>query len=96
MEFNLIGDLEKFARIAQALGERIEGLSLRDAAERAPAAVRRLSADIGIVARMRELSIPEDAVDGMAESAIKVSRLLGNNPRGIGLEDARRIYRAAW
>jgi alcohol dehydrogenase class IV len=96
MDFNLIGNLEKYARIAVALGERIDGLSLRTAAELSVAAVRRLASDIRIASRLRDLDIPESAIDGMADGAIKVTRLLGNNPRGVALEDIRGIYRAAY
>ena len=32
MQFNLPGNLPKYARIAELFGERIDGLSLRDAA----------------------------------------------------------------
>ena len=59
-------------------------------------AVVALCADVGIVCRMRELSIPEDGIDEMAEAAMRVTRLLGNNPRGIRIDDVRRIYREAY
>jgi alcohol dehydrogenase class IV len=32
----------------------------------------------------------------LAESAIKVERLLKNNPRKVTLEDAKNIYREAY
>jgi alcohol dehydrogenase class IV len=96
MEFNLMADLPKYAAIAAALGERTEGMSLRDAAESSVGAVRRLSSDIRIASRLRDLDIPESAIDGMAEGALKVTRLLGNNPRNVMLADIKSIYRAAY
>ena len=96
MEFNLIADLERYADIADALGERTADLSMRDAAARSVQAVRRLADDVGIAAHMRALDIPESAIDEMAEGAMKVTRLLNNNPRTMTLEDAKSIYRAAW
>ena len=96
MRFNMISDMTKFANIAIALGEVTDGLSLREAAELAVEAVEQLCIDIGIVRRMRDLGIPEDAIDEMAEGAMKVTRLLVNNPRALRIEDVRDIYRAAW
>jgi len=95
MDFNLISDLGKFANIALALGEEVEGLSLRDAAARAVDAVRRLCDDVGIVSHIGDLGIPASASDTMADAAMEVTRLLGNNPRAITIDDVRRIYRAA-
>ena len=46
--YNLIANPEKFADIAELMGENITGLSTLDAAEKAIAAITRLSMDIGI------------------------------------------------
>jgi alcohol dehydrogenase len=46
MKRNVVGNLEKFKNIAIAMGENIEGLSLRDAAELSASAVRRLTEDL--------------------------------------------------
>ncbi len=96
MEFNLPSNLKKYADIASALGENIEGLSATDTAGRSVKAVVRLSKDIGIVSKLRDLNIPEDAIDDMAAGAMKVTRLLNNNSRPVSLEDARQIYRNAF
>ena len=45
---------------------------------------------------LRDLNVPEEAIPGMAQGVMKVTRLLANNPRRITLEDAERIYRSAW
>jgi len=45
--YNMISNLEKFADIAVAMGENIEGLSMRQAAEKAIDAITQLSKDIG-------------------------------------------------
>ncbi len=92
MEFNFTSNLEKFANIATALGENTKELSLNEAAEDSVKAVFKLSNDIGIISKMRELNIPDDAIDEMAKSAMKVTRLLNNNPREITESDAKQIY----
>jgi alcohol dehydrogenase class IV len=96
MAFNLISDLTKFRNIAAALGRQTDGLSLRAAAGQSVEAVRELCGEVGIVSRMRDLGIPQEAVEPMAEAALQVTRLLNNNPRSVRLEDARAISQAAW
>ena len=96
MRFNLPSDLNKFAIIAQALGESTSGLKLEDAAALAVDAVERLSGDTGIVSRLRDLEIPESSIEAMAEAAMQVTRLLKNNPRQVTLKDAVAIYREAY
>lgn len=96
MRYNLLSSEARYANIARALGVRTGALSSREAAEQAIAAVERLCRDIGIVSRMRELGVPESAVEPMAQAAMQVTRLLNNNPRVMTLEAAREIYRQAY
>ncbi|GHU35696.1 alcohol dehydrogenase [Betaproteobacteria bacterium] len=96
MEFNMPSNLDKFAAIAEALGEETCGLSTREAALLAIQAVKDLSVDIGIPQGMRYLGIPQDAIPTMAEGAIEVTRLMGNNPRTITVKDVQKIYENAY
>ena len=57
--------------------------------------IRQLIADCDIPSRLSAVDIPLDAIDSLAEGAIKVQRLLKNNPREVTLEDAKSIYRSA-
>ncbi len=54
-QFNLIAKVEKFAAMAEIMGENTAGLSPRDAAELALKAIRQLSTDVGIPATLVEL-----------------------------------------
>ena len=56
----------------------------------------RLSDDIRGPRRLRNVGIPEKATPGLAEAAMKVTRLLANNPRKMTLEDAVAIYKSAY
>ncbi len=47
-------------------------------------------------AKLSEVGIPKEAIPQMAEDALKIQRLLKNNPRHISLEDAIEIYTAAY
>ena len=58
--------------------------------------VREISQNCGIPSGLRELGITESAIPAMAEAALKVTRLMDNNPRHVSLYDAREIYRKAY
>jgi alcohol dehydrogenase class IV len=96
MRYNILGCPYKFAQMAKAFGEKVEGLSELDAAERAVKFVERLSDDLRVPRRLRDVNIPENAIPQLAEAAMKVTRLLANNPRKITLEDAVAIYKSAY
>ncbi len=96
MRYNLISNLDRFAHIARVMGYQTEGLSQREAAEQAVEAVVQLCRDIGIVSRMRDLDVPESAIEPMAVAAMDVTRLLSINPRTVTLDAARAIYRQAY
>ncbi len=93
MEFNKLGNLEKFARIADYLGENTAGLSTRDAANTAVEAMRNLAADLKIPGHLSEFGIEEKHIPELAEGVMKVTRLLANNPRYLTRQDAEDIYR---
>ncbi len=96
MAYNYPGNMEKFAMIAQALGEEIEGLSMREAASKAASAIAQLSKDIGIPGTLKELQIPSEAIPEMAQGAMKVARPLANNPRPVTVDSAAEIYKLAF
>jgi len=82
--------------MAKFLGEKEEGFSEMDGAESAVKLVERLSNDIRVPRRLRDVGVPENAIPLLAEAAMKVTRLLANNPRKITLEDAIAIYKSAY
>ncbi len=96
MRYNILGCPYKFATMARAFGEKVEGLSELEAAEAAVRFVERLSDDLRVPRRLRDVGIPAKAISGLAGAAMKVTRLLANNPRKIGLEDANAIYKSAY
>jgi alcohol dehydrogenase class IV len=95
MEFNFIANLEKYATIARVLGEEVEGLSLREAAEASVHAVQTLCEDVGVPTTLRELGIDPSAIPELAEAAFQMKRLLDINPRRMTLRDIVSIYERA-
>jgi len=59
-------------------------------------ALEALSRDLGLAPRLRDAGVPQDALDLLADDAMKQTRLLVNNPREVTRADARAIYEAAW
>ena len=96
MEHNFSSNLDKFAIIARTMGEETDGLSLREAAIRAIVAVKDLSGDVGVPQRLRDLDVPQEALEGMAVATMDVTRLMSNNPKELSLDDVRAIWKAAW
>ena len=95
MEFNVPAAQEKFAAIAEVMGEVVEDLPLREAAYLAVDAVESLIEDCGIFTSMSSLGVPEEDFPDLAKIAMTVVRPLENNPRKVTPEDAMAIYRAA-
>ncbi|MCF8025015.1 MAG: iron-containing alcohol dehydrogenase [Desulfobacteraceae bacterium] len=92
MKFNLLGNMNKFAKVAALFGENISHLSTREAAYKTIAALEALTADLNIPGHLSEFGVQKKDVPALAEGVMKVTRLLANNPRKIELEDARQIY----
>jgi len=55
-----------------------------------------LSKRLGLPQKLREMNIPKNACEKMANDAMKQTRLLVNNPREVTESDALNIYHAAW
>jgi alcohol dehydrogenase len=92
--FNMIAKMDRFVDIAKAMGEHVEGLSVRAAAEKALEAIQTLSQDIGIPAGLNELGVKAADLRVMAENAQKDACGL-TNPRCPDLNDVIQIYENA-
>ena len=96
MAFNLPAALDKFADIAEAMGEITDDLPVREAAYLALEAVESLIEDCGIDSTLAEFGIKEKDFPALADVALTVARPLENNPRKVTKEDAIEIYTDAY
>ncbi len=95
MEFNIPAAVCRYAQVATALGcEREQGCA--ETAANGVQKIKELIRECGIPERLRDVGIPQDAIPQMADDALKITRLLKNNPRDITREDAIAIYSAAY
>jgi choline dehydrogenase len=90
MEHNYMGEPQKFARIAQALGEDTRGLSVWRAAEKAVEAVLRLTKDLDIPS-LQTLGFREEEIPMLADIAFKDPQTIGN-PRDLTRSSYVRMY----
>lgn len=94
MDFNKVACPERFADIAVALDENIEGLSHVEAADVAVEAVQSLAADVGIPDTLTEVGVAPEGISVLAEDAMK-SGNIRINPRHTTLKDIIALYEAA-
>ena len=88
MEFNLPASPQRHTQVAHALGctTATEGVEK----------IRSLIRECGLPSTLKEVGVPYDAIDNLAADAMKITRLLNNNPRPVTLQDAIDIYRSAY
>jgi alcohol dehydrogenase class IV len=95
MEYNIPAATKKYAEVAIALGcERKDNDEAT--AYAGVEKIRELVKACGIPATLKEVNVPESSIPQMAVNAMKIQRLLKNNPRLIEEKDAIEIYKAAY
>lgn len=95
MEFNCVAAPTRYADVAVALGCQRETDDM-GTAKKGIERIKELINACGVPPRLRDVNIPEDAIPAMAADAMKITRLLKNNPRPITEADAIAIYKAAY
>ena len=92
MRFNLDTVAPLYAQLADIVLPGISGND-RDRALALADYLGSLAAELGLATRLREVGVTEADIEALATDAMKQTRLLGNNPRPVLLEDVRAIYR---
>jgi len=91
MEFNMPAQAEKYAYVASLMGQKIEGLSIREAALLSVQAVRELIRDVDIPDNLSALGADIGKAQEIAEDAI-TQLPMKNNIRQPTLEEAKELY----
>ena len=94
-KFNSANTGDKLRKVAEILGENIEGLSVEEANAKAIEAIMKLSERVGIPKGLKELGVKEEDFKVMAENALK-DVCAGTNPREVTLEDTIALYKEAF
>jgi len=90
MEFNMVANLQRFVKVAEALGEQTQGMGMRAAAERSVTAVRQLLTDIGLTTGLGDYGLTEAKVLSVVEEAMKSGNIAANT-RQAAKEDVTAI-----
>ncbi len=94
--FNLPEAEAEYARLAQVIAPNTQLDSEAKAAEHFVAAMHDLLHNSGLVTRLSELGVTEDAIPLMADETLAfMQRQLQNNPKDMNFEDICQVYRAA-
>ena len=97
MEFNLMATPQRFARIAELMGEKIEGLPLREAALKSIDAVKQLGTDIGLPQRLRDIGVKKEQIPRFVDILFTTyAERTRTNARPLSRQDATRLYESIW
>jgi 1,3-propanediol dehydrogenase len=96
MRLSLIGNPGKYADIAVAMGESVEGLSKMEAARGAVFAVESLAADIGIPQDLKQLGADPARISDLADEAMNQSGAYPFNSRKVGKREIVQLFEQAF
>jgi alcohol dehydrogenase class IV len=95
MEFNIVGSEKRYAEVATALGcakQATDQLTALAGVEK----IKQLNAACGIPATLKEVGVEFSSLEQMAKDAMKIQRLLKNNPREVTEALALEIFKKAF
>jgi len=96
MDFNLIGNLHRYAKVAELMGESTEGIPLNEKAKKSVGAVRDLSQDVGLPQRLSEVGISKKDIPEIVDYVFEFhSYQIENNPREVTRDDLNNILETA-
>ena len=75
----------------------MEGLFLRDKAIKSIDAVRKLSIDVEMPQRMREVGVKKEDIPGFVDNTLTFQpHVVNANPRDASREDITEVFETAW
>jgi alcohol dehydrogenase class IV len=92
MAFNLDAIVGRLANVAHALGIARPGDTERVAADAFLERLRQWTHTLAIPQDLRQFGVTESDLDALSVAALKVKRLLGNNPKALTHDDIKSIY----
>ena len=96
LEFNSAAAQGLYAELGRAILPELAGTADQTAAVAFVAAIRARVAAMPYAQTLRDAGVTQDDLQMLAEDAMKVQRLLVNNPRDVVYEDALAMYRMAY
>lgn len=97
MEFNLSERMERLARIAEAMGEDITGLTLKEAALKSVESVKSLYRDIQLLQKLRDIGVVKESIPEVVRLVLRPGLgLTAGNPREVTQENLTELIEKAF
>ena len=98
MKFNLASNPQKFANIAELLGENISNLSNEEAGAKSILAVKKLIDKVKLPKTMRDVGIKEDDIETMAKHCFETNHMVIKlwTIQSVSESDIRRIFHSSF
>jgi alcohol dehydrogenase class IV len=96
MEWNKMACVERFRDIAEAFDEPLAQKTNEQAADLVIKRLHKICKDVEIPKKISTFDIPASILPELAADAIKIERLLRNNPRTLSEQDILAIYKSAY
>jgi alcohol dehydrogenase len=93
--YNLDACPEIYASVARALGVDTRGMSGEDASKKAADAIRELTKKAGLPQKLREVNVPEDGLEEVADLAISDGAIV-YNPKPMDPDENLKVLKQAW
>ncbi len=96
MSYNLIGNPDQYAAIAEAMGQDVDGLPPLEAAEMAVAAVKELMVSMGVSYRLPDYGVSRQDMPKLVQGGLAQARLFVPNPRDLNEAQVEEVYAMAF
>lgn len=93
--YNLDVCSEIYASVARALGVDTSGMNDDEAGKKAADAIWDLTKKIGLPQKLREVNVPEDGLEEVAELAISDGAIV-YNPKSMDIDENLKVLKQAW
>ena len=95
MQRNVVGNLKKFREIAIALGENVENMTEREAAQAAVDAVFQMARDLRVPMKLKDVGVTREMFPEIIKGTMEY-RLLAVNPCKLSEKDVEEILDQAF
>ena len=92
-KFNLIGNPEKFAKVANIFKKNIKGLDKIDAGFSGVQAIKEILKDLNLDLKAKSYGAKNSDINDMAEKVIADKRLTDNNVRNINIDEVKYLFK---
>lgn len=96
MQYNISGSPAKYARIAQLMGQNIEGCSLIETAGMAVTAIKEMLDAVNVSYHIADYGVAKEDLPKLVDGGMKQARLFVPNPRDLVEKDVTSIYEEAF